>query len=213
MKRELPERAIRVGAFTGTFAVASYLIWSVAPLPAMLNTVLHFAFGPLLVVAFLGIYHLLESYERRVLNPVAALYRAIGGVAFSFMTIVQVAMLRRVLPEYRSAPTEQAREAARYALEAINTVQLGMDVVWDIYITLATVLVGWALLRRPGFVRIYGGLGTLLGAATLVLNFWTFPTPPAEAGLFDLGPFVGLWFGGFCLLMFRGADPSPESPA
>ena len=34
----------------------------------------------------------------------------------------------------------------------------------------------------------------VLGALLVVLNVVTFPTPPADAGLFDIGPFVGLWY-------------------
>jgi hypothetical protein len=33
----------------------------------------------------------------------------------------------------------------------------------------------------------------VLGVLMLVLNAATFPWPPGEAGLFDIGPFVGTW--------------------
>jgi hypothetical protein len=38
------------------------------------------------------------------------------------------------------------------------------------------------------------GITVFAGLLLLVLNLWTFPIPPGESGLFDVGPFVGLWF-------------------
>lgn len=195
--------AIRSGAITGGLAVVLYLTWSVVPLPASVNLVAHFAFGPLLVAAFAGIFFYLERFEQRFLHLVATVYGAIGGVFFSAMTVVQHAVIWRVVPAYEEAAVGAAQDAARHALRAADTVQLGLDVVWDVYITLATILVGSALLRRAGALRIYGAVGAGLGAATLLLNLWTFPLPPAGSGLVDLGPFVGAWFGGLCILLFR----------
>jgi hypothetical protein len=39
-----------------------------------------------------------------------------------------------------------------------------------------------------------GIAGLALAAAVLALNLSTFPTPPAEAGLVDVGPAIGLWY-------------------
>lgn len=36
--------------------------------------------------------------------------------------------------------------------------------------------------------------GLSLGLLVIVLNLLPFPIPPAEAGSFDIGPFVGLWY-------------------
>ena len=46
-------------------------------------------------------------------------------------------------------------------------------------------------------------LGLALGFLVLVLNFYTFPTPPAEAGSIDVGPFVGLWYRAATLQAWR----------
>lgn len=42
--------------------------------------------------------------------------------------------------------------------------------------------------------RGFGGAGLVLGLVEILLNLGTFPLPPAEAGWFDVGPFVGLWY-------------------
>ena len=54
--------------------------------------------------------------------------------------------------------------------------------------------------------------GEIIGLAGLVLNAWTFPTPPADGELFDIGPFVGLWFAAatirLTLLLKRSSTPA-----
>ena len=55
----------------------------------------------------------------------------------------------------------------------------------------------------------------LLAGGLLVLNMITFPTAPAEAGLMDLGPFVGLWmlvlFIWFAVALFRNPDTTIQN--
>jgi len=71
---------------------------------------------------------------------------------------------------------------------------LGMDVSWDIYIGVATVLLGWAIRRHPRFGPVFSAVTIAIGAVLLLLNLLTFPRPPGEAGSVDVGPLVGLWY-------------------
>jgi hypothetical protein len=48
-----------------------------------------------------------------------------------------------------------------------------------------------------------GIVGLVLAATLLGLNLFTFPTPPAEAGLIDVGPAIGLWYLAGTILMWR----------
>jgi len=73
-------------------------------------------------------------------------------------------------------------------------VQLGLDVSWDIYFTLATILLGLAMFTHPRFGKIWGSLTMIIGLSLLILNMWTFPVPPANSGLIDVGPISGIWY-------------------
>jgi hypothetical protein len=59
------------------------------------------------------------------------------------------------------------------------------------------------MLTHPRFGTTMGIAGVVLAAALLALNLGTFPTPPAEAGLVDVGPAVGLWYLAATILMWR----------
>jgi tetrahydromethanopterin S-methyltransferase subunit C len=57
----------------------------------------------------------------------------------------------------------------------------------------ALVLSGAAMRRRTGLGLGWAIPSIGLGAALIVLNAATFPRPPRERGLIDIGPFIGLF--------------------
>jgi hypothetical protein len=85
----------------------------------------------------------------------------------------------------------------------VEAVWLGLDVAWDIYIGVGTILFGLSVLTHPRLGRIFGLTGIAIGSVLLVLNLASFPTPPADAGSIDVGPLVGLWYLAVTLVMFR----------
>jgi len=187
------ERAVRAGLWCGLAAALTYLAWSFVPLPPRLNTLFHVFFGLLVVPGFLAVGIRVQDAGASVAALFGTLFGMIAGPFFAAMTIVQVAnltYLRRFIRESQGAAKERYEEILR----GVFTVQLGLDLVWDLFVTCATILIGFAMLKVPGVRRVLGLLGIAAGALTLGLNLWTMPVPPAEAGLFDAGPAVGAWY-------------------
>ena len=85
-----------------------------------------------------------------------------------------------------------------------QAVWLGLDVAWDIYIGVGTLLFGAAAYRHEWFGKIIGASGVVIAVMLLSLNLGTFPVPPANAGLFDAGPLVGIWYFVVTLAAARG---------
>ncbi len=184
---------IRIAWMSGTASVLCYFLAAFLPLPDVLTRLLAFAFGPLLSIAFLGFYHFLSEHRPGPMLQIACLFGIIAGVLVTSMLVVQVGnnMVRGDL--LASAADQAAKDAVDLAWRAVNRVQYLLDVVWDIFICIATMLLALVLASHPRFGKLWGSVGFLAGLLLLVLNLQTFPEAPAEAGSVDLGPIVALW--------------------
>jgi len=84
---------------------------------------------------------------------------------------------------------------------AVNRVQASLDVAFDLFVTISVILLSIILLRGAMVSKIFGVTGVLVATLLLTLNLYTFPDGPYEAGLFDAGPFLGLWYAAFFIWM------------
>jgi len=182
---------------TGIGAVLSYTLLSILSGPYIALVILSSAFGPLLAAASLGLYHVLTESGNPVLLQLAALFNVLGAAIFTMMLLVQLAIGYQI----------QSLGEGVQNLTALRTslvgVQLGLDVAWDIFISLGTLLFAISMLRDARFGWILGIAGILIAVALLILNLWAFPTPPAAKNLVDLGPLVGIWYLVITIMMIR----------
>ena len=194
---------IRAGWVCGLVGVAAYLLAIFAPLPDTLSYVAAFSFGPLLAVGAIGLYHCLSLHRNGPLVQTAALFASAGGVTVLLMLSTQQAIFSTMRSAVTQATDPSSKEMYGKVREGLNGVQLGMDVAWDVLITVAVILFGVAMLRHPRFGKIIGSLGIVLATLALAFNLYYFPTPPADAGSIDWGPFVALWFVAVFVMMVR----------
>ncbi len=175
----LPDlRWARWSGGAGLAALVSYvaLMALSAPPPVQALLVFGFAFG--LTVASLGLHLGVTRVVAPRLGLVAAVANTVAAGELAAMLLVQMAVKAAV-------PKPEA---------AFTAIWLGLDVAWDLFVGAGTALFGLALWRHPRFRPFTAGSGVAAGLVLLALNIATFPIPPAEAGLFDAGPFVGLWY-------------------
>jgi hypothetical protein len=181
---------LAIGLGIATSVVYPSLIF--LPLPQLLTITFAAAVGPLLGFASIGLYHFLRLHQPSVSAQLAAASNFLGGALFSTMLLVQLAV--------------RLRAAGQPIDQQVVAVWLGLDVAWDVYIALGTALFAWAMWSHPRLGRGFALSGILLAVLLLAFNFYSFPEPPGESNLIDLGPFVGLWYLVVSVQMWRSLN-------
>lgn len=181
--------AIRVGIAAGFGTCVVYPLLIFVTLPDALTATLASLMGPLVGISGWGLRELITLDRRRVSADLGAAGNALAGALLTAMLLVQIAAGMRAGGE-RVDP-------------GLVSVWLGLDVAWDIYIGLGTLFFAFAMLKHPRLGAVLGSIGLVLALLLLVLNFWTFPQPPGEAGLIDVGPLVAAWYLAVTIMSLR----------
>jgi hypothetical protein len=148
-------------------------------------------FGPGIAVASAGLYEVLRLHRSSVGLKIGLVANIAAGITVTMMLLAQVAFKRWLELKFPSGPVATSSSPA---YQAANGLQLGFDVVWDLFLSIGTFLFARAMWTHPRFGRVFAIIGGVLAVMLVTLNLGTFPEPPEEARLVDVGPLVGLWY-------------------
>jgi uncharacterized membrane protein len=184
----------KTGAIAGIVSILFYFMAAVVPyFPDYVSRLLGFTFPLLWIISFMGLYQYLKREKQTSSLEIAYLFGIIGAAIACSFIVVQQANFMWHESALEAAKTDDSRSLLTAAFRGANRVQAGLDVAFDIFITISWFLFGLNIAKSKNFNRILGWSGSLIALGLLVLNLITFPNAPAESGLFDLGPFLGLW--------------------
>ena len=189
----LLKKWIKLGIISGLLVCFIYPALIFIPLPKVVQTFLVMLFGPLLGLSSAGLYHFITLHKKSLAATAAVVSNIIAGVLITTMLLVQIAI--------RSSRPSVIEEASKWIWNSINKVHLGLDVAWDVYIFFGTLLFAMSMFSHPKLGKIVSIAGIIVSLLLIVLNAVSFPFPPSDAGLFDAGPLVGLWYFVVTLLM------------
>ncbi|HEX6579887.1 MAG TPA: hypothetical protein VF195_03345 [Actinomycetota bacterium] len=181
----------QLGFACGVLAMVAYTILSAVPLSPQLQAVAVSIFGPGIAVASAGLYEVLRLHRSTVGLRIALVANIAAASTVTMMLFGQIAFKRWLELEF---PTGPVATSSSPAYQAANGLQLGFDVVWDLFFAIGTLLFALAMWTHPRFGRGFAITGGVLAVLLLTLNLGTFPEPPEKAGLVDVGPLVGLWY-------------------
>ena len=190
----LVARWARLGAICGFLAVLSYTLISAAPLTAAEGLVVACVFGPTLGAASTGLYHVLRLHRRTVTLDLGLMANVAAGVTVTLMLFAQLGLKRWFELQFGEGSTDSSEPTLHAAFESGNGIQLGLDVAWDLFLALGTILLAWNMWHHPRFGRLLAVTGVAVAVALAVANLAVFPEPPGDAGSVDLGPLIGLWY-------------------
>ena len=185
---------IKLGVVCGILTTLIYPLLILVKMPIIITALLAAAMGLLLSLASLGLYQVLKLHRKTVKLQIAVLFNIIAGVLLNLMFMVQLTVREFMKGYIDQATNEYAQETYEMIWKSVDKVQLGMDLSWDVYLSVGTFLFALSMLTHPRFGKIFGWLGMSFALLLLYFNFISFPVPPGEAGLIDFGPAIGLWY-------------------
>ena len=180
---------VRLGTAAGFIACTAYPLMVAAPLPMRAAAALAACFGPALAVSGMGLKAMLDAERPTASSAVGLLMNSLAGALFSAMALVQIA-----IGELVKDPL---------VFHSLNGIWLGMNKAFDAYIGLGTIFFSVSMWRHPSFGRVYAIAGLVIGSGFILLNFYPFPSPPANAGLVDPGPAIDIWYLAVTINMAR----------
>lgn len=184
----------KIGAIAGIISILMYFsAAAMSFLPDMVSRLFGFTFPLLWIISFMGLYRFLRRGYHTPTLDIAYLFGIIGAAIACSFIVVQQANFMWHATAMEAAGTEEAKALIKAAFRGANRVQAGLDVAFDIFICVSWILFGLNIAKSKRFNKILGWSGSLIASTLLVLNMSTFPNAPAESGLIDLGPFLGLW--------------------
>ena len=166
-------------------------------------------------VAYVGFYPFMARPRPTVAAIVGSVFGVIAAAVNMAFAVVQLNNLHTIRVLAREAASEAEREEWRHILQGVFTVQNGLNYVADFFFDWTIFF--WAVLMwsHPKFGKIFTIAGFIAGGLHFGMKLWTFPAPPREAGLFDAGPLIGLWYAAVSIQALRHVrwvrEPAPAS--
>jgi hypothetical protein len=181
-------------AIAGVVSVLSYIVAISVPWPdsqlGVSAALLIATLWPVLSIFFsYGLFTFIASEHDSAVNRLAFIFAVAAFTVVLTMIVVQLT----VGAGFASISAQLDDETATALKRGLRLVDLGLDVAWDMLIGMALALLGAAMRRRTGLGFGWASISMALGVALIALNAATFPWPPADAGLFDVGPLIGLY--------------------
>ena len=191
----MTNRKLWVGSgIAGILSVVCYILAITLPWPetqlGISAALLVMSAWPILSIVYsYGLYTFVAAEREGTANRLGFVFAVTAFTTVLSMIVVQLAV-GAGFSEIANGLDEQTAGALRRGLRMVD---LGLDVAWDMLIGTALVLSGIAMRRRSGLGLGWAMSSAALGIALIGLNAATFPWPPAGRGLFDIGPFIGLF--------------------
>ena len=171
------------------YILAIALPWPETQLGTSTALVVVSAWPILSIIYSYGLYSFVAAERESTANRLALVFAVTAFTTVLGMIVVQLAVGAGI-GEITKGLDEQTANALRRGLRMID---LGLDVAWDMLIGTALIFSGTAMRRRSGLGLGWAIPSVVLGIGLIVLNAATFPWPPGDRGLIDIGPFIGVF--------------------
>lgn len=200
---------IKTGGICGLLGGCSYFLAAFVEMPHFFTYMFAFAFAPLLGVGCTGLFYFLAQKDGAPRLRIAW----VSAIAGCLLLLAMLTVQQSIFSTIQQFPKRGDGSVSTEFIAGLDSIQLGLDVAWDIMISISLILFCYSMMRQSLFWKITGVIGLILGLLLLFFNLYYFPTPPAEANSIDWGPLVALWLlFVFAMLLTDQAKLKPAEP-
>ena len=171
------------------YMLAITLPWPESQAGVSLSMIVVSAWPIFSIIYSYGMYTFIAAERDGAANRLAFVFAVLAFSTVLSMVIVQMAV-GAAFGEIAQGLEEGTSTALSRGLKMVD---LGLDIAWDILIGVSMIFSAVALKGRTGVGILWAPPVMIHGLLMLGLNTATFPWPPGEAGLFDIGPSVGTY--------------------
>jgi hypothetical protein len=135
-----------------------FLSVALLPIPRRLETSLALLSPLFLLVGHVGLYKFLSRTRASFTNELAAIFGICAPVLVSAMLAVQMSIVS-YMGKFFTPLDKAAKESQINIWRAVDSVQLGLDVAWDMFILPTVILFAIGVMKHPAFGRVFGLIG------------------------------------------------------
>ena len=168
----------RYAGISGSLSIIAYFTVAFTELPDNLCFLGAMLFPVLGIVAAYFLKNFIASRQDGHGNRLAFIFAVAAYCCCAIFLSAQLAVNILVTPAHN---TLQA-DTLSLVRQAVRSIDMGIDVAWDIFIGSYLISLSVALWPLKGY-RYWGLVGAVLALLLLVLNIYTFPIPPADKNL------------------------------
>jgi drug/metabolite transporter (DMT)-like permease len=174
------------GALAGFGGTLAYFIIAFVSLPDNLTFLLAMFFPVGLIIFFYSLREFIKSKASNHFNELSFLFCSFALVIVAVMLSVQIGIQSGI-------DAKNATDSVKQIKMMLRSIDMGIDVAWDVFISTGMIFLAFATFKLPA-LKWWGIVNGLLGLMLLVFNILSFPEPPMDAGLMDVGPFIALFW-------------------
>jgi len=181
-----------LGGVSGVVGTVSYIVAITASLPWNVSFLLVIAWPVLSIIFAYALLHYIRLEKDSPAIQLSFLMACLGFTLLAAMASAQLAVHSGI--DTITADVAHTGDTTVDLIRgSMRLIDMGIDVAWDVFIGTSLIFMAFALKGHSKFGKWWGLSAGLLGIALMIFNVVTFPWPPATKGLFDIGPFVGLF--------------------
>ncbi len=192
MNNQQISKQLLIGSIGNIIGLHCYIIAAAVPVSPVLSFLLITVWPVTAIIFAYSVYKYIAIEKQSISNQLAFIFTVIAFILVYIMLSVQIG-LKTGINDMLNTAVGNEKDILSIVLSASGWVHLGIDLAWDMFLGISLMLLSIAIKGHVKFKLWWATPMFILGLAIIAVNLYTFPYPPAQEGIIDIGPIIGIF--------------------